>query len=66
MVFREDHTRIRSGHAVHNFSLLRHDHTARRGSQGRRLKVALSTAYLLGVLTGSFSMRLPWDALQPR
>jgi hypothetical protein len=66
MVFREDHSRVRCGHAAHNFSLLRHDYTARCGIKGRRLKAALSTAYLLSVLNGSFSMRLPWDALQPR
>jgi predicted transposase YbfD/YdcC len=62
VVFREDHSRVRSGHAAHNFSLvrrlalnlLRQDHTARCGIKGRRLKAALSPAYLLALLNGSF------------
>jgi predicted transposase YbfD/YdcC len=62
VVFREDHSRVRRGHAAHNFSLLRRlalnllrqDHTARCGIKGRRLKAALSPAYLLSVLNGSF------------
>ena len=62
VVFREDHSRVRRGHAAHNFSLLRRlalnllrqDPTARCGIKGRRLKAALSPAYLLTVLSGSF------------
>jgi predicted transposase YbfD/YdcC len=62
VVFREDHARGRGGHAAHNFSLLRRlalnllrqDRTARCGITGRRLKAALSPAYLLTVLNRSF------------
>jgi predicted transposase YbfD/YdcC len=62
VVFREDLSRVRRGHAAHNFSLLRRlalnllrqDHTARCGIKGHRLKAALSPAYLLSVLGGAF------------
>jgi predicted transposase YbfD/YdcC len=62
VVFHEDLSRVRCGPAAHNFSLLRRlalnllrqDHTARCGIKGRRLKAALSPAYLLRVLNGSF------------
>jgi predicted transposase YbfD/YdcC len=62
VVFREHLSRVRRGHAGRNFSLmrrlalnlLRQDHTARCGIKGRRFKAALSPAYLLTVLNGSF------------
>lgn len=62
VVFREDHSRVRRGHAAHNFSLLRRlalnllrqDHHARCGIKGRRFTAALSPTYLLSVLHGSF------------
>ncbi|MGH2344163.1 MAG: ISAs1 family transposase [Chloroflexota bacterium] len=61
MAFREDLSRVRVGHGAHNFSLLRRlsltllrqDRTARCGIKGRRLKAALSPAYLLATLNGS-------------
>jgi predicted transposase YbfD/YdcC len=62
MAFREDLSRVRVGHAAHNFSLLRRlalnllrqDTKTRCGIKGRRLKAALSPAYLLNALNGSF------------
>ncbi len=62
MACREDLSRVRVGHGAHNFSLLRRlslnllrqDHTARCGIKGRRLKAALSPAYLLTTLNSSF------------
>jgi len=62
MAFREDLSRVRIGHAAHNFSLLRRlalnllrqDTIARCGIKGRRLKAALSTTYHLNTLNGSF------------
>ncbi|HUZ35574.1 MAG TPA: ISAs1 family transposase [Streptosporangiaceae bacterium] len=62
MAFREDLSRVRVGHGAHNFSLLRRlslnllrqDHAARCGIKARRLKAALSPAYLLATLNGSF------------
>ena len=62
MAFREDLSRVRIGHAAHNFSLLRRlalnllrqDTKARCGIKGRRLKAALSPAYLLNALNSSF------------
>ncbi|MGH2410041.1 MAG: ISAs1 family transposase, partial [Chloroflexota bacterium] len=54
MAFREDLSRVRVGHGAQNFSLLRRlslnllrqDHAARCGIKARRLKAALSPAYL--------------------
>lgn len=62
MAFREDICRVRVGHGAHNFSLLRRlslnllrqDRAARCGIKARRLKAALSPAYLLAALNGSF------------
>ena len=62
MAFREDLCRVRVGHGAHNFSLLRRlslnllrqDRAARSGLKARRLKAALSPAYLLATLNGSF------------
>lgn len=62
LAFREDLSRVRVGHGAHNFSLLRRlslnllrqDHAARCGIKTRRLKAALSPAYLLATLNGSF------------
>lgn len=62
MAFREDLCRVRVGHGAHNFSLLRRlslnllrqDRATRSGIKARRLKAALSPAYLLATLNGSF------------
>ena len=62
MAFGEDLCRVRSGHAAHNFSLLRRlalnlfrqDPAPRCGIKGRRLLAALDPTYLLTVLNGSF------------
>ena len=62
MAFREDLSRVRAGHAAHNFSLLRRlalnllrqDARARCGIKARRLQAACDPAYLVTVLNGSF------------
>ncbi len=57
--FKEDHSRVRKGHAAENFAMLRRlavnlikqEKTARRSVKGRRLKAAWSEDYLIRVLT---------------
>ena len=59
MVFREDDSRVRVGHAAENFGLLRRmavnllqqEKTLKRGVKTKRLKAALDDRYLLKVLT---------------
>jgi predicted transposase YbfD/YdcC len=58
VTFREDHSRIRVGHAAQNFSrvrrmalnLLRSEKSQKAGLPGKRLKCALDEQYLLTVL----------------
>ena len=58
VVFREDDSRVRVGHAAENFGLLRRialnllqqEKTLRRGVKTKRLKAALDDGYLLRVL----------------
>jgi predicted transposase YbfD/YdcC len=58
VVFREDDSRVRTGHAAENLglvrrlanSLLQQEKTARVGIQNKRLKAARSTEYLLKVI----------------
>jgi predicted transposase YbfD/YdcC len=58
VVFREDDSRVRVGHAAENFALLRrivnnllqHERSVKRGVKSKRLKAALDENYLLKVL----------------
>jgi len=58
VVFREDDSRVRVGHAAENFALLRrlvnnllqHERSVKRGVKAKRLKAALDENYLLKVL----------------
>jgi predicted transposase YbfD/YdcC len=58
IAFREDHSRVRKGHAAEIFAILRQmtlnllkqEKTARVGIQAKRFKAALETRYLLRVL----------------
>jgi predicted transposase YbfD/YdcC len=60
VVFHEDQSRVRVGHAAENLAMLRRlalnllhrERTLKRGVQGKRLKAALDEQYLLKVLTG--------------
>jgi len=60
VAFREDESRVRTGHAPQNLSLLRrlaadllrHEKTAKCGIKARRMKAGWDTAYLLKVLGG--------------
>ncbi len=60
VAFREDESRVRTGHAAHNLALLRrialtllqHEPTARCGIKAKRLKAGWDHRYLLKVLAG--------------
>jgi len=58
VAFREDESRVRTGHAAHNLALLRrivltllqHESTARCGIKAKRLKAGWDHRYVLQVL----------------
>jgi predicted transposase YbfD/YdcC len=58
MAFRDDECRVRSGHAAHNFALLRHaalnllrhETSLRCGVKAKRMRAGWDTAYLLKVV----------------
>ena len=60
IAFREDDCRVRTGHAPHNFALLRHialnllrqEKTAKVGIKAKRRKAGWSEAYMFKVLAG--------------
>ena len=60
VTFREDDCRLRKGNGAQNFALLRHialtllkqEHTLKRGIKNKRLRCAWDPHYLLKVLTG--------------
>jgi predicted transposase YbfD/YdcC len=66
VVFREDESRVRTGHAPENFALLRRlansllqqEKTAKVGIANKRFKAALDQGYLLKVLNASKSQQL--------
>ena len=66
VVFREDDTRVRTGHAAENLglvrrlanSLLQQEKTAKVGVKNKRLKAARSQEYLLKVLQCSKNQHL--------
>ncbi len=60
MTFREDHSRLRTGHAPENFAVLRHlarnllrQDPSPKSLPRQRLACALDPAYLLQVLLGA-------------
>ena len=61
VVFREDDSRLRIGHAAQNFAVVRHlalnllkqEPTLKRGIKSKRMKAAMDTGYLLRVLQPS-------------
>jgi predicted transposase YbfD/YdcC len=64
VTFREDDSRVRSGHAPENLAVLRHsalnllrqEKSARIGTKAKRLKAAWSTDYLWRVLSQNHEM----------
>jgi predicted transposase YbfD/YdcC len=60
VTFREDHSRVRDGHAPENLAILRHfalnllrrDHSVRGSVATKRLRAALNDHYLRSLLTG--------------
>jgi predicted transposase YbfD/YdcC len=60
VAFREDHSRVRDGHAPENLAILRHfalnllrqDHSIRGGVATKRLRAALNDRYLRSLLDG--------------
>ena len=67
MAFREDESRIRTGHAAHNLSLLRRmalnllrrEPTAKDGIAARRKQAGWNDGYLLKVLSNENVIALP-------
>jgi predicted transposase YbfD/YdcC len=67
IAFREDESRVRTGHADENLAVLRHislnllrqEKSSRVGIHARRLKSGWDNRYLLRVLDGVNEMRLP-------
>jgi predicted transposase YbfD/YdcC len=60
VAFREDHSRVRTGHAPENFAIIRHlalnllsqDTSRRVGVANKRFRAALNTTYLRSILDG--------------
>ena len=62
-VFREDESRIRTGHAAHDMSILLRETTAKGGIAARHKQAGRNDGCLLKVL--SIGMRLPWHLHRP-